>query len=139
MKLELKPTDHPDYVKVHCWLRRKYGKANKCESNICNGLSKSYHWALKSGFDYVKDRNAFMMLCQSCHKHYDMTDSTRRRMSEGKKGSDHPLSKLKEDDVLIIRALDDGSRKYKSNTAQKYKVSYHTIKYILDRKTWKHV
>ena len=35
-KLELKQ-DHPDYVKVHCWLRRKYGKANMCMSAKCDG------------------------------------------------------------------------------------------------------
>ena len=139
MKLELRKTEHPDYVKVHCWLRRKYGKSKRCESNSCNGLSKKFHWALKKGCDYIKDRNSFIQLCAGCHRKYDMTDQIRANLSRSKQGSKHPRSKLTEDKVREIKS------KYKFRVvtqkmlAEEYGVCEHTIHYILKKITWKHV
>jgi len=63
------------YDRIHSWLRRNYGKANKCESNSCSGKSEFYEWAKKKGCDYKKDRNNFIMLCKLCHNRYDGIDS----------------------------------------------------------------
>jgi hypothetical protein len=69
------------YAAVHQWLHYYYGSADKCENPECvyprrnsdNVLliaPKTFHWANKTG-KYLKDRNDWLMLCPSCHKHYD--------------------------------------------------------------------
>jgi len=136
MKLELKQ-DHPDYVKVHCWLRRKYGKANKCEGDKCNNKSKSFHWALKDGFNYTKDRNAFFNLCASCHKKYDITDFTKLKMSKSKRGEKHPLSKLTKKEVEEIKNRYKFRVLTQKTLAKEYGVCEHTIHYIIKGRTWK--
>lgn len=60
-------------------------------------------------------------------------------MSQAKKGSKHPKSKLTETDVLNIRNNNTFKRDYSLNMSIKYNVSWHTINYILKRKTWKHI
>jgi hypothetical protein len=53
------------------------------------------------------------------------------------KGSNHYRTSLKEEDVIKIREESkDHSQKYLSI---KYKVSRDTIKFILSRRTWKHI
>src|SRR5210317_742958 len=80
-----KGVNHPDYNKVHQWLRAKYGNANCCE--FCNDTSsKRFEWALLKDKDYEKERSNFIMLCCSCHRKYDVTDETRKKMSKLKKG-----------------------------------------------------
>ena len=38
-----------EYQRIHYHLRTKYGKADKCEFEECNGISTHYEWALKKG------------------------------------------------------------------------------------------
>lgn len=59
-----------DYAKIHAWLRKKYGRATKCEMKGC-GSKSLFQWALKKGKDYEKKRENFKQLCAGCHKHYD--------------------------------------------------------------------
>lgn len=69
-----------EYKLIHDWVKEKYGVANKCE--ICGGLSKksnTYDWALKRGYEYEKKRKNFLMLCRSCHLHYDEHLKHKRR------------------------------------------------------------
>jgi len=76
-----------EYWSVHSWLRKTFGKANKCESAECKGTSKNFEWALIKGKEYHKVRENYMMLCISCHRKYDLDkDSTRLKMSIAKTG-----------------------------------------------------
>lgn len=137
MKLELKPDRH--YDRVHAWLNKTYGKAHGCEHPDCTGKSDSYHYALIKGCEHDYNILYYANMCQSCHKKYDMTDYTRYKMSESKRGSKHPKSKLTEQDVLDIREKHRGTRECSTLLAIEYEVSYHTINYIIKRRTWKHV
>jgi hypothetical protein len=58
------------YSGKHHRIRAIYGKANKCESEKCNGKSCVYEWANKTNL-YLKNRKDWLMLCKSCHKIYD--------------------------------------------------------------------
>ena len=70
-----------EYQNIHNWLRRIFGKANKCEGVKCQGTSNKFAWALRENCEYKRDRNSFMMLCNSCHSKLDLTEEGRRRMS----------------------------------------------------------
>lgn len=67
------------------------------------------------------------------------TDEAKKNMSLAKSGSKHGKSKLTEKDVLDIRKNYNNKRDYSQETAINYSVSWHTINYILKRKTWKHI
>jgi len=65
-------------INIHNWLRKIYGKANKCdnkENHIlkkeCTGKSKRFDWTLKKEYKYERKRENFWMLCGSCHNIYD--------------------------------------------------------------------
>jgi hypothetical protein len=79
------------YSAVHKWLRRKYGNADSCE----NGCTKGpFHWALRRGSNYLKDRNNFKKLCVGCHHKYDKIHKTgSEHFNFGKKAS--PETRLK--------------------------------------------
>ncbi len=68
---EMRSIKRKEYVNIHLWLRKEYGKANKCEMESCDEKSKRFSWALKRGKKYEKKRNNFIQLCHSCHKKYD--------------------------------------------------------------------
>lgn len=69
------------YTAVHDWLRRHYGRPDRCESPTCSGRSTIYHWAKLHGVDYEHKRENFIMLCVSCHHIYDMTLDGQRRQA----------------------------------------------------------
>lgn len=78
------------YYGIHDWLRKNYGKANKCENPECKCKNiKRYEWALIKGKNCERKRENFWKLCSSCHKKYDMTDEKRKQMSEVSKGKHH--------------------------------------------------
>ena len=54
------------YGALHSWLRRTFGKANKCEGKNCTGKSKDFDWACINK-NYERNRKSFRMLCSSCH------------------------------------------------------------------------
>jgi RecJ-like exonuclease len=72
--------DKNEYARIHYWIRKNYGKANKCESKNCTGITKDYGWALLKGKEYERNRDNFMMLCKSCHTKYDFTDETIKKL-----------------------------------------------------------
>lgn len=135
MKLELKPNRH--YDRVHSWIKSNYGNADRCESSDCNGKSNSYHWAKLHSASYDYNINYFVMLCQSCHKKYDMTDKTRLKMSVSKRGENHPLSKLTQTQVDEIKIKYIPRKITQKMLASEYGVCVHTIHYILKGRTWK--
>lgn len=57
------------YVSKHHWVKRHYGKANKCEH--CEKLDcKRYEWANISG-EYKRTISDWVMLCTKCHHKMD--------------------------------------------------------------------
>lgn len=69
-----------EYVSVHYWLKSRFGKADRCESDKCAGKSKKYTWALIKGKKYERKRDNFMKLCYTCHAIYDCTENKRKIM-----------------------------------------------------------
>jgi hypothetical protein len=66
------------YYGIHTWIKRHYGKADKCENRDnqvlefkCNNKSKNYDWAFMGQSSYKRDRKLFIKLCHSCHLKYD--------------------------------------------------------------------
>ena len=44
-----------EYQHIHYWLKKNFGKANKCENKLCVAKNiKRYEWAKKKGKKYVK-------------------------------------------------------------------------------------
>jgi len=74
--------DKVGYVALHRWLRRHYGKPDRCEKIGCKYprmgdkkrlmiKPKRYEWANVSG-RYLRERANWMQMCTSCHKIYDL-------------------------------------------------------------------
>lgn len=59
------------YGTLHDWIKKNYGKANKCEMKECPAKSKTFDWALKEGCKYELKIENYLQLCRSCHKKYD--------------------------------------------------------------------
>lgn len=78
--------DSAGYGSIHCWIKKHYGKASKCENPNCSHKSKHYEWALLKGKKYSHNRNNFFMLCVSCHRKYDMTETTKRKIGKALRG-----------------------------------------------------
>lgn len=62
---------------IHQWLKKYYGKANRCESINCLKLSKIFQWALLKGKEYERKRENFWQLCIKCHLLYDSLSHTK--------------------------------------------------------------
>lgn len=65
------------YAAVHYWLKKKYGKSDKCEAPDCTGKSKNYTWAKLHDKEYDFERANFIKLCSSCHGKYDHTEKSK--------------------------------------------------------------
>ena len=72
------------YYEVHNWLKKNYGKANRCESATCDSNIKRYEWVNVNGHKYKKDRYDFMMLCTACHSLYDNKYKLMNKATTGK-------------------------------------------------------
>lgn len=70
--------DRPCYQTLHMWMRRVWGKASICKK--C-GSKYRVQWAKKSGKDYCRNRDNFIMLCQICHVKYDFNNNNRQGYS----------------------------------------------------------
>lgn len=58
-------------IPKHLWIKRYYGKANKCQNPCCKYANpKRYEWANISG-KYLRDISDWMQLCPSCHRKID--------------------------------------------------------------------
>ena len=111
-------------------------------------LDKYMSYKRKNGFNINKIANSMLGFKHSektkaewskKRSGYKATIETKKRMSLAKTGSNHSRAKLTELDVINIRTNYDGKRDYSLKMAKKYNVSWHTIHYILKRKTWKHI
>ena len=63
--------DRVGYKGIHCWLNKKFGRAQKCGNIECDNTSNWFEWCLKKGKKYERKRENFINLCRKCHKKYD--------------------------------------------------------------------
>ena len=63
--------DQVGYFGLHYWIRKTFGKADRCENKNCSYKSNAFQWALIKGKEYERKRENFMMLCRPCHSVYD--------------------------------------------------------------------
>lgn len=74
--------DKASYTAFHQWLRRRYGRADRCEHPGCvyprvnaNGkilrAPSMFHWSLIHGYEHGHYRERYWRLCVSCHALYD--------------------------------------------------------------------
>lgn len=65
------------YSAKHAWMKKMFGKANKCAFDISH-KSTRYHWANISK-SYSRDRDDWASLCPQCHGQYDSILSSKIR------------------------------------------------------------
>ena len=114
--------DRKTYERYHYTLRTKYGKANKCVSDTCEGESKRFEWALKLDREYSDNPKDYLQLCKVCHSKYDkvgigriITEETKLKMSKAKKGLEPPN---KGNDSRVSKTCIYCSKEYKSYKAK---------------------
>src|SRR6185312_5937934 len=71
-----------EYRQIHFWLKKSFGKANKCESFDCRKISNIFEWALKKGFRHEFKKENYVQLCRSCHRRYDMTNQKKEQANK---------------------------------------------------------
>lgn len=59
--------DDADYITIHIWFARNFGKPSKCEH--C-GSTNNIQWSNKD-HKYRRVRDDWQQLCSSCHQRYD--------------------------------------------------------------------
>ncbi len=74
------------YQQIHHWLKKNFGRADKCEGEDCNQVSHNFQWALIKGKSYEEKRESFRKLCRSCHAKEDMTEEGRARLGDARRG-----------------------------------------------------
>lgn len=104
------------YAAIHKWLTRHYGRADHCEGDFCDEVSRRYHWAKLPELPYEHDRENFTQLCSSCHKLLDLTDEGRKNISEAKRGI--PQSSAHR--VAISKAMKKVSAKLSVSQKRRY-------------------
>jgi hypothetical protein len=67
------------YIAIHLWLWKTYAKNGVCE--FCSETTKT-EFALCKGKEYARNRENFLELCVPCHRRYDYTEDTRKRLIE---------------------------------------------------------
>ena len=51
--MQKQQVSYSHWSSVHYWLKKRFGKATKCENPNCTKLKpKIYHWALRAGETY---------------------------------------------------------------------------------------
>ena len=60
-----------EYTALHAWVRRNWGKADKCENFACSKKTRRFEWANKN-HKYKRNLEDWIQLCPQCHKFYDM-------------------------------------------------------------------
>lgn len=122
------------YQRIHYWIRKNFGKADRCENDDCEGTSKKYEWALKKGKSYEKNINNFKMMCKSCHVKYDFTEKGRDkliRINTGKKISQETRLKMSESHKKVDKTYMIGKR-------NRFKLSLNQVDDVIERLKLKH-
>lgn len=96
-------------VAIHMWIRKHWGKPNKCENKECEKKSNKYEWS-NIDHKYSRDRKDWLMLCILCH---------RRRDVGGKIKSEETKKRIK----IILDKYKNGSKEFRNGfeLAIKYK------------------
>ena len=61
---------------LHAWIKRHYGKADRCEKCGIKG-KRYYDWA-NLDHKYSRERKDWKMMCRSCHMKYDFKNGLRK-------------------------------------------------------------
>jgi len=69
--------DINEYNKIHSWIRKTKGKANRCDNIACRKVSTVFQHALKNECNYDYKEENFIQLCGMCHSAYDADQETR--------------------------------------------------------------
>lgn len=94
--------DKANYGAKHARIKRKYGKADRCENKMCIKTGKRYEWANKSGL-YKPERSDWIRLCSICHKYFDMTPEKLKKHSEKMKKFWSKNSELKKTYSILAK------------------------------------
>lgn len=62
--------DDVGYQALHQWVAKHLGRPSECSNPYCEGESKTYDWANRSG-EYRRDLGDWVRLCRVCHTRYD--------------------------------------------------------------------
>ena len=78
------------YRAFHCWIRKHFGKANKCENRNkqilsfnCSGKSNNFEWAKIQGRRCSRKKSDYIQLCISCHRKYDFRPKNKKCKIKG--------------------------------------------------------
>lgn len=128
-----------EHTKYHKHLKRKFGKACKCENINCQSINtKRFEWAKRKDRSYTSDADDYIQLCPSCHRKYDFNEDIREKLKSKKRGENNNNSKLKNHQVLEILALIKKGKENKS-IATIYNVHPTIISNIKTGKRWSSV
>lgn len=107
------------YDKIHQWLKYHGNKKGIC---LHCGLKKKTQYALKKGETYTKDFNAFIELCVSCHRRYDITEKELDRIRKiGLSHKGKPATWLRKQ---FICSIPECGRPHRANGL----CSFHNVK-----------
>ena len=135
--------DHPLYGYVHTWLCLQHNLkgSGKCCKHCGRkeGTGMRLEWALIHGLTYAKDIRHFIVLCASCHRKYDTTDATRKKMSNTRKGVPNLLNRrsvarIKEGKIDRVFPFISQAAKYSNVAAIACVNAYqvHRLSFIID-------
>jgi len=77
------------YQAIHKWLKKNFGKPNKCQNPLCDKTRDKFHYALLKNKKHEHKRENYIMLCTKCHFNYDVTIERRKRQAKALKGKKH--------------------------------------------------
>jgi hypothetical protein len=70
-----------------------------------------------------------------CTREYNIKHAIKNGLFEGKKGENHPATKLTNNDIFLIRKSKDSIKEL----SIKYNITKVSIRNIRNKKTWKHI
>jgi len=118
-------------------LDRKWRQAHRVAWRLSGGIIPDGMWILHScdNPSCVNPRHLFLGTRQD---NMDDMKSKGRTKGNAMKGEKNPSSKLKEGEVLAIRALGSKGKWTKQEIATAYKISHQTVSDIILRRKWRH-
>lgn len=61
---------YKEYCDIHAWIRERLSNERVCD--ICGYCAYAMHRALKKGCIYERNVDSFLILCEICHRRYDL-------------------------------------------------------------------
>lgn len=99
----IKGVNWSNYINIHYWVYKKYGKAKYCANNN-DHKSKRYEWANISG-KYKKDISDWKQLCPSCHRKMDYTKEQSIKTSKRAMGNNYakkcPIKQFSKEGIYL--------------------------------------